>query len=615
MNLKQLCPRDGLVDAETAVVQLMRAVLMRTQFVPVVRHCIGWRGLKHHTGPTEGWTARIKDRPGVYGLRLEAARPDGRWSRGEFALSYFPAADEDLVEACSVQAAAFTQDADYLSRVRDFLRQPDFTALFDIAAIEVGLNWPRQGVGLALESITRQQVISADGIRLTKEGRTVELVAPGGCDQDFPAYATALAFFHVLAGSMTFNLGMPPERTGFFQGAGTQIVCDGSGFNQLSCAEVQRLRVVLDYGWAPAPAAGRAAGELNGAENRCRWQPLAPPKQFEQAMWGKAHTLSDCKSLDKTLLGVDGRPALLILSGFLGAGKTSFLQHFIEYQVQRSRFVAVIQNEIGEIGLDGKTLDYTVTEIDEGCVCCTLTGNLKLAVRRILADFQPDCIIVETTGLANPLNLLDEMEELAELVRFDSVTTVVDAVYALPTLAQQPIAADQVRAADVLLLNKQDRVDPLRLRQVRAQLRQLNPRAPILCTTRGDVNPALIYDIDGPDGGHARPAVAGTRCIPDHTRQGMWTRTVRLDRPLAQSEFLRAVEGLPPSVLRAKGIVDLCDPDQTVLFQYVAGRYDLSEFNNPRVTDRFLVFIGQAADEPVFLHPFGPSLVQGGRHP
>ena len=108
------------------------------------------------------------------------------------------------------------------------------------------------------------------------------------------------------------------------------------------------------------------------------------------------HQAQDFKTLDKKILGIDQRPPLILLTGFLGSGKTSFLQHFIEYQTQRSRFVAVIQNEVGEVGLDGKLLDYQVTEIDEGCVCCSLVGNLKRAVQGILSQFQPDTIILET---------------------------------------------------------------------------------------------------------------------------------------------------------------------------------------------------------------------------
>ena len=222
------------------------------------------------------------------------------------------------------------------------------------------------------------------------------------------------------------------------------------------------------------------------------------------------------------MLGVDERPPLIILTGFLGSGKTSFLQHFIEYQTQRSRFVAVIQNEIGEVGLDGKLLDYAVTEIDEGCVCCSLAGNLKRAVQGILENFSPDTIILETSGLANPLNLLEEMTELGEVVRFDSTVTLVDALNLDAALADSPIAADQIRAADVIVLNKRDLVDDARLEAVRRRVQEINPRAPQFCTTQGDLNPALIFDADdsaGLDLNRKKPG-AGFVLHPTHSERG-----------------------------------------------------------------------------------------------
>jgi G3E family GTPase len=223
--------------------------------------------------------------------------------------------------------------------------------------------------------------------------------------------------------------------------------------------------------------------------------PETAPSCYRDKLWWHADQLKGSKSVDKKILGMDERPPLIVLTGFLGSGKTSFLQHFIEYQTQRSRFVAVIQNEIGEIGLDGKLLDYTVTEIDEGCVCCSLVGNLKRAIQSILESFSPDYIILETSGLANPKNLLDDLGELAETVRLDATVTVVDALNFESTLANYAIAADQVAAADVLLLNKSDLVDEARLEQVKRQLGRLNANAPICVTRRGDVNPALIFDV------------------------------------------------------------------------------------------------------------------------
>jgi G3E family GTPase len=298
---------------------------------------------------------------------------------------------------------------------------------------------------------------------------------------------------------------------------------------------------------------------------------------------------------------VDERPPLIILTGFLGSGKTSFLQHFIEYQTQRSRFVAVIQNEIGEIGLDGKLLDYTVTEIDEGCVCCSLAGSLKRAVQGILENFSPDYIILETSGLANPLNLLEDTAELGEVVRFDSTVTLVDALNLEAALADTPIAADQIRVADVVVLNKRDLVDDARLETVRRRVREINPRAPQFCTTQGDLNPALIFDADdsaGLDPTREKSAAGPVRqevspMHPTHVEAGLWFKSMRLHRALDREKFMQAVGSLPSSVFRAKGLLDFADSDETMLFQYVCGRFELSVFPKQGVRDRFLTFIGK----------------------
>jgi G3E family GTPase len=329
--------------------------------------------------------------------------------------------------------------------------------------------------------------------------------------------------------------------------------------------------------------------------------PETAPSEYRDKLWWRAHLLKDSKSIDKKILGVDERPPLIILTGFLGSGKTSFLQHFIEYQTQRSRFVAVIQNEIGEIGLDGKLLDYTVTEIDEGCVCCSLAGSLKRAVQGILENFSPDYIILETSGLANPLNLLEDTAELGEVVRFDSTVTLVDALNLEAALADTPIAADQIRAADVIVLNKRDLVGDARLEVVRSRVQDINPRAPQFCTTQGDLNPALIFDADDSAGTDPNRKKSGVGSLPQaissvhptHIEAGVWFKSMRLHRALDREKFMQAVGSLPSSVFRAKGLLDFADLDETMLFQYVCGRFELSVFPKQGVRDRFLTFIGK----------------------
>jgi len=348
------------------------------------------------------------------------------------------------------------------------------------------------------------------------------------------------------------------------------------------------------------------AGPSSGMTNSPRpsdgsvteWHRGAPlPETWQTAPWWQAHQIGDAKSLDKQLLGIDDRPAMIVLTGFLGSGKTSFIEHFVAYQIQRDRFVAVIQNEIGETGLDGKLLgsdNLAVTEIDEGCVCCTLTGQLKPALQRLCTEFQPDFIILETTGLANPMNFLDDLVALNDLVRIDSVTTMVDALSDPSAQAAPEIIADQIKAADILLLNKVDGLPDRQVDETIARLRQQNPHAAIIPTVRGEVNPGLLYSPDPRETHLKQPADTGAGSHHTHGEDGIVSHKVELDHPLDRPCFIRAIEEqIPPTVFRIKGIVHLSGEPAPMLVQYVAGRYEISQFPDRWEDPGFLICIGQ----------------------
>ena len=602
MKLKQLYPREILYSSEQGIQELMRGFLVRTNFVPGVRHVIGWRGLKQSFTSVEGWTAKIKGFAGVFGIYFDSAEAIAEWIVGRFMLSYFPDPQEDLVENFSLQAGAYTQREDYLAQIRDFLQSPQFCALFNIGIINLGINKAGSGLVLGLDSISQQRSIAKDGVTLTRDGRAVELIRPGGFDQNFPAYDTALAFYQVLAASFTFNLGQPPVYMRYLRRPGQQIVYDAAGRQwQNPSDNSHETSLYLGYG---------KDGFKNIIENIVNQtlpftQDVAWEKsgdvipEHKDALWWNAHQISDYKTLDKKILGVDERPQFIVLTGFLGSGKTSFLQNFIEYQVQLNRFVAVIQNEIGETGLDGKLLDhdFSVTEIDEGCVCCTLIGNLKKAIRQILSRFHPDYIVLETTGLANPYNLLDEIAEVNESVRFDSITTLVDALNVEQTLNAYDVARYQIKAADIILLNKTDLATKNSIKKINKQLKGINPAAPILTAVHGDINPALIYGADPMDD----PAA----CYPKksqedkinrhhtHEGDGFSSHKISFGRPLKKEGFIEAIQTLPDTIFRVKGIVEFTDGDRPLIFQYVRGRFEFSEFTNPKISERFLILIGQ----------------------
>jgi G3E family GTPase len=164
------------------------------------------------------------------------------------------------------------------------------------------------------------------------------------------------------------------------------------------------------------------------------------------------------------------------------------------------------------------------------------------------------------------------------------------------------IALDQIRAADVLILNKCDLVDDSRLQILQHRLCELKPTAPVITATRGDVNPALILDVEETvaEGKEChRQPLAGRQENASrytHVHDRLWFRSIKFSGKLDRGKFLKAVESIPPSIFRAKGIIETSNPPQTMLFQYVAGRYELSALPQTHTSDRFLTLIGKSDD-------------------
>jgi len=606
VKLRDFFPGDIGSDAECGIQELMRTILMRSQFVPGVRYSLGWRGLKQSITPElEGWTARIDKYEGVYGLSFTGVADAPGWVCGAFNLSYFPNSAETLVEHCSLQAAAWTQKPDYMSFVREFLQYKDMISLFFVGTVFLAIDFPQKALYLGMESLTAQRSIASDGVWLPQNGQMVQLIHPGGYDQDFPAYSVTHDFFEVLAASLSFHLEQPPSWLHEMRFPGAEITYDNKGtVKKTSASDIDNVIVGLGYGYGPFGELFKAHTKTNNdLRSEIKWKEGdAVPPDYEKKCWWFSHSMKDYKTLNKKSLGIDERPPLMILSGFLGSGKTSFLRHFIEYQTQRSRFVAVIQNEIGEVGLDGKLLDYEVTEIDEGCVCCSLVGNLKRAVHGILSNFQPDFIILETTGAANPFNLFDEISELEDFVRYDCTVTVVDGLNLDYSLSHFSIAADQIRAANVLILNKCDLINETCRQTACQQIKNINPQALLFMTTNGDLNPALIFDTGSRWEGKNIPVAAESELpvFPTHAHDEVWSKTLPIPEPLNRSEFLSAVEALPHTVFRVKGIIEFSDSPHPMLFQYVAGRFELSQFSNSTVKERFLTVIAQGTRQEGF---------------
>jgi G3E family GTPase len=193
---------------------------------------------------------------------------------------------------------------------------------------------------------------------------------------------------------------------------------------------------------------------------------------------------------------VDARIPVTVLTGYLGAGKTTLLNRIL--REDHGRRYAVIVNEFGEIGIDGELItsgDEELFEMNNGCICCTVRGDLIRTLHGLLqrggAGAKPfDAIIVETTGLADPGPVAQTFfvdPVLQERLALDSITTVVDARHVAARLDDSREAAEQIAFADQIVLNKTDLVKGDDLSALEMRLRRINPLAPIHRSQRGQL--------------------------------------------------------------------------------------------------------------------------------
>ncbi|MFZ9215553.1 MAG: CobW family GTP-binding protein [Vulcanococcus sp.] len=188
-----------------------------------------------------------------------------------------------------------------------------------------------------------------------------------------------------------------------------------------------------------------------------------------------------------------------ILTGFLGAGKTTLLNHILSNQ--QGVKTAVLVNEFGEIGIDNDLIIATgedMVELSNGCICCSINGELLEAVYRILDRPDPvDYLVVETTGLADPLPVAMTFlgSDLREDTRLDSIITLIDAENFSDEILDGEVARAQVVYGDILLLNKCDLVSEERLSSVEAKLREIKTDARILRSVKGEVSLPLLLSV------------------------------------------------------------------------------------------------------------------------
>jgi G3E family GTPase len=288
------------------------------------------------------------------------------------------------------------------------------------------------------------------------------------------------------------------------------------------------------------------------------------------------------------------RLPVTIVTGFLGSGKTTLVNHMLANRAGL-RF-AVMVNEFGEIGIDNELILSTgegMMELSNGCICCSINNDLAEAVARVLARRDGlDHLIVETTGLADPLPIALTFlrPEFRDRFRLDSIIATADAAsFSLDRFENSP-ARNQLRYADIVLLNKGDLAGEESLGAVEAKIREVKPEARILRTHFSQAPLDLLLT----------PAHCGGLPHHDHHHHpesdDFASVSFESDQPLDVLGFQRFLEALPAVVFRGKGILWLAGKDGRYVFHLVGGRFTLDEgrWEGPRRNR--LVLIGQHLD-------------------
>jgi G3E family GTPase len=325
-----------------------------------------------------------------------------------------------------------------------------------------------------------------------------------------------------------------------------------------------------------------------------------------------------------------------VLTGYLGAGKTTLLNRILT-EPHGKRY-AVIVNEFGEAGIDGKLVvgaDEEIFETNNGCLCCTVRGDLIRIIEGLMKRKNKfDAILVETTGLAMPAPVAQTFfvdQEVRERTKLDSIVTVVDARHYLEAVGKEKEPAEQVAFADVILLNKCDLVPPEAVDEIERRIRAVNAVATIHRTTRCDValdrvldrgsfdldrivelEPHFLHD-HGPEHAHEHAHEHGHDHDHNHGHhhgdahpahdQEIGSISLRTDQPLDGKRALAWISGLAreqgADILRCKGILNFKGEAKRFVFQGVHMTLD-GEPGKPWGVDErrhsVLVFIGRKLD-------------------
>ncbi|OMF27523.1 CobW family GTP-binding protein [Paenibacillus peoriae] len=323
---------------------------------------------------------------------------------------------------------------------------------------------------------------------------------------------------------------------------------------------------------------------------------------------------------------------IVVLSGFLGSGKTTLLQHALAYYKEKGLKPAILMNELGDVNLDGSLVNgqAPMKEMLSGCICCTIRGDLGVELMNLADEYKPDVIIVECTGVANPMEIVDAVTDASiySSMILQSVITVIDAHQFLDFASGNErskslrLMQDQLRCASKLIINKTDLLAAGELQKVQALVKELNPYALTVSTQRSDVDAGIFFSTQGEermdvlrhkesavdiesehphsenhlhtyDHDHRDHAHGHEHGEHYHSYDHVVVHTHFFGQPVPRSEFEQLFRSLPAEIYRAKGIVRFLESEGQMMFQFAYRELEIIPIRPQKPVNDVAVVMGE----------------------
>lgn len=328
---------------------------------------------------------------------------------------------------------------------------------------------------------------------------------------------------------------------------------------------------------------------------------------------------------------------IVVLSGFLGSGKTTLLQHALAYYKEKGLKPAILMNELGDVNLDGSLVNgqAPMKEMLSGCICCTIRGDLGVELMNLAEEYKPDVIIVECTGVANPMEIVDAVTDASiySSMILQSVITVIDARQFLDFASGNQrskslrLMQDQLRCASKLIINKTDLLAAGELQKVHALVKELNPYALTVSTQRSDVDAGTFFSTQGEgrmDVSRHKESAVDIESKHPHSENHLHTydhddhtdhqshdhhdhehgehyhsydhvvvHTHFFGQPVPRSEFEQLFRSLPAEIYRAKGIVRFLESEGQMMFQFAYRELEIIPIRPQKPVNDVAVVMGE----------------------